>query len=186
MSTYKTWYCVRYMAGKQTKGKLAYSGIVAERLCEQLMMGKSLTSICKQPGMPSYVSVMKWIDQPDEIRRPGFAERVVKARQMGWDYIADEILDISDDSSKDKKFVMVRGKRTEVPNTEQIARDRLRVDTRKWILSKRNPAIFGEKQQIDVNIDVQLVTRLQSARDRVQIYSQNAIEGSTEVIDAVE
>jgi hypothetical protein len=52
---------------------------------------------------------------------------------MGWDKVAEDIIDISDDKLGDPQ------------------RDRLRVDARKWLLSKMLPKKYGDK--LDVTSD---------------------------------
>jgi hypothetical protein len=66
---------------------------------------------------------------------------------MGYLKLADELLEIADDGTNDwmKRF----GKDGEdlgwALNGEHIARSRLRVDTRKWLLSKCLPKVFGDR-----------------------------------------
>jgi hypothetical protein len=76
----------------------------------------------------------------------GFAARYARAREVGFTLIAEEILEISDNSSGD--FVERPGKdgeTTKVVDHEAIARARLRVDSRKWMLSKMLPKIYGDR-----------------------------------------
>jgi hypothetical protein len=39
-------------------------------------------------------------------------------------------------------------------NPEAIARSRLRIDTRKWMLSKMLPKIYGDKVTVDSNVEM--------------------------------
>ena len=64
------------------------------------------------------------------------------ARQDGMDALADTIVDISWDTSNDTTTTE-RG--TAVANHEWIARSRLKVDTIKFLMSKINPARYGDK-----------------------------------------
>jgi hypothetical protein len=61
--------------------------------------------------------------------------------------LADELLEIADDGTND--WMRRTGKDGEdlgwAINGEHIARSRLRVDTRKWLLSKCLPKIFGDR-----------------------------------------
>jgi uncharacterized protein (DUF2147 family) len=59
----------------------------------------------------------------------------------------DELLEISDDSSQDTLVT----KLGPMENKEWVNRSKLRVDTRKWYLSKVLPKKFGEK--FDVTSD---------------------------------
>jgi hypothetical protein len=63
--------------------------------------------------------------------------------------MADELMEIADDGRND--WMERHGE--EDPgwqvNSEHIQRSRLRVDARKWTLSKVLPKIYGDKQEID-------------------------------------
>ncbi len=71
--------------------------------------------------------------------RHGFAAHYTRARDLGLQAMADELLDIADDSEQD--FDPVTGK----VNQEYYQRSRLRVDTRKWYLSKLAPKRYGDR-----------------------------------------
>jgi hypothetical protein len=45
---------------------------------------------------------------------------------------------------------------------------RLKVDTRKWMLSKRIPKKYGEKQQVELSGSVELADRLKNADKRIE------------------
>jgi hypothetical protein len=85
--------------------------------------GESLRSICRSEGMPAEVTVRRWATED----REGFAAQYAMASQIRMDALADEILEIADNESGDP------------------ARDRLRLDTRKWLMSKIAPKRFGDK-----------------------------------------
>lgn len=59
--------------------------------------------------------------------------------------MADDLLDIVDDGTND--FVEREGKDglTTVVDHEHIQRSRLRAETRKWLLAKALPKIYGDK-----------------------------------------
>ena len=58
---------------------------------------------------------------------------------------ADEITEISDDGSNDWMTVKRGGGEVEVENREVVNRSRLRVDTRKWLMSKIAPKKYAER-----------------------------------------
>lgn len=59
--------------------------------------------------------------------------------------MADELLEVADDARND--WMERHGEEDAgwVVNGEHIQRSRLRVDTRKWMLSKALPKVFGDK-----------------------------------------
>lgn len=119
-----------------------FSQKIADSICEQLADGHSLREICKATTMPARSTVFKWLS---EIK--AFADQYVRAREAQADLLADEILSIADDSSQDTvpKVDKEGNEYGEQPNSEWIARSRLRVDARKWLASKMAPKKYGEK-----------------------------------------
>jgi hypothetical protein len=87
--------------------------------------------------MPSYRTVMEWLD-----RYPDFARKYARARDIQIDLKAEEIVEIADDSSRDW-ITDADGNR--LVDHDHISRDRLRVDARKWIAGKLKPKKYGDK-----------------------------------------
>lgn len=99
-----------------------YSEELGAKICDRLADGETLTAICKSGNIPSERTVRSWASDPDH----PFSRAYDKAREVGYHKMADDILDIADGAGPPE-------------------RDRLRVDTRKWLLSKALPKIYGEK-----------------------------------------
>lgn len=68
--------------------------------------------------------------------------RYARAKQAGLEVMADEIVEISDEGRHDE-YIDDSG--AMVTNQDVIARARLRVDSRKWLLSKLAPKKYGDK-----------------------------------------
>jgi terminase small subunit-like protein len=119
-----------------------YSEVLTDEICQRLAEGESLRSICRDPVMPARSTVMLWLRN-----RKGFSDHYAHAREMCCDYWADQIIDICDDSSNDW---VERDGRT-IFNREHFERSRLRVDARKWLLSKLLPKKYGTRVRIDGN-----------------------------------
>lgn len=121
--------------------KLIYSDKLAEEICTRLEQGESLNGICKDDGMPDERTVRGWAR--DDYK--GFSPKYARAREVGYLRLADELLDIADDGHND--WMVRRGQDDAgwVANGEHLQRSRLRVDTRKWLLSKMLPKVFGDK-----------------------------------------
>lgn len=122
----------------------SYKQSIADTICTELAKGRSLRSVCRDDGMPPESTVRQWaLDD-----REGFAAQYARAREIGYHSMADELLEIADDGRND----YITGE-DPVPtlNSEHIQRSRLRVDTRKWMLSKVLPKVYGDK--LDVTSD---------------------------------
>lgn len=103
-----------------------YSIALTDRICGRLAMGESLVSVCKDPAMPGYDTVRRWLRDDEE-----FQGRYVRAREDQADYLADEIIGIADgDSDPQDK--------------------RVRVDARKWVAGKLRPKVYGDRSSMEL------------------------------------
>jgi hypothetical protein len=127
-------------AGKAKPGRpSAYTKALGDSICSQIADGKSLRAICAKTGMPSKSMVLRWLDAESAQQ---FRDQYARAREAQADLLAEEMLEIADDSSLD---VLTDKDGNERPNTEFVTRSRLRVDTRKWLASKMAPKRYGDK-----------------------------------------
>jgi hypothetical protein len=129
------------------KPAVVYSPELAERFCEALVTRESIADVCAQPGMPSESTVYLWI-----YRHPEFYPMYDRAWTAGCERMANELIGIVDDSSRDKiqRKNENTGRVETVTDHEHISRSRLRFDARRWLLSKRNRKAFGD--QVDVGV----------------------------------
>lgn len=129
--------------GRPTK----YTQILADKICERLAMGESMRTVCKEEDIPSMQTVFSWLRTNDK-----FLEQYARAKQESADAMAEEILDIADDGTNDYTTIEFdNGYEKEVINHEVLARSRLRVDTRKWLMSKMKPKKYGDKVDVTTN-----------------------------------
>lgn len=75
--------------------------------------------------------------------------RYAKAREQQAEAWADSIVEIADDGTNDTKTIETKDGGYDVADHEWIARSKLRVDTRKWLMAKLVPKRYGEKVEID-------------------------------------
>lgn len=117
----------------------------ADRVCELLQDGKSLRAAAESLGL-KHSTILLWVKERKE-----FADQYTHAREIGYKLLADEILDISDEKDVEIRY---DGEETKLDlSATAIARNRLRVDTRKWMLSKMLPKVYGDK--VEMNHGVQ-------------------------------
>jgi hypothetical protein len=138
-------------ARKPRKPSVYYSDAIADIIIERLERGEPLRVICSTEDMPDQAAVYKWAaEMPDT-----FGQRYVRARELGYLKMADELDDLADGSELgERRF-----------ESGVVQRHRLQVDTRRWILSKMLPKVFGDK--IDVTSDnkpIQALPDLELAR----------------------
>jgi hypothetical protein len=105
-----------------------YSQDIADEICERLIEGESLRSICLKDEMPSKATVCRWLASNE-----AFRDQYAHAREFQADTLFDESLDIADERNND------------LTQPDLVQRARLRIDTRKWMAGKLRPKKYGEK-----------------------------------------
>jgi hypothetical protein len=94
--------------------------------------------------MPSRQSIFNWLEKHEEFR-----ERYEIARLMQIEYWAHEIIEIADDASGDF-IINEHGER--VFDHENVQRAKLKIDARKWLMSKLHPARYGDRVTADITV----------------------------------
>ena len=126
-----------------------YNEKIAAEICGRMSCGESLRSICRSDGMPAISSVFLWI-----AKFPEFSEQYKLAMASRADALFEEMFDIADDGQND--WMEIQDKDGENVgwklNGEHVQRSRLRLDTRKWALSKMMPKKYGDKAS-DLEVD---------------------------------
>jgi hypothetical protein len=113
---------------------------IADAICERLMAGQSLRTICKDEDMPAASTVFRWLTL-----NASFSEQYARAREIQADLMFDDVLEIADDARNDW---MARNASEDVGwtlNGEHVQRSKLRVDARKWMAGKLAPKKYGER-----------------------------------------
>ena len=100
-----------------------YTPALAETVCKRIAQGESLRAICRDSGMPTEGAVRGWARD----NRDGFGARYRLARELQFEFWADQIVEIADASEAD-------------PCDPQV-----RIDVRKWLLSKLAARRYGER-----------------------------------------
>lgn len=117
-----------------------YSNEVADTICERLIEGESIRSICRDDDMPGLRTVFGWLED-DRSDKPwsGFPQRYARARQVQAEVQALEIVGIADTVHDSDDSV-------------KVARDKLRVDARKWVAARLVSPVYGQKTTTDMNL----------------------------------
>lgn len=128
-----------------------FSEAIANRICERLADGESLRAICCDKNMPGQTTVFRWLaaDEHDAFRK-----QYAHARETQADSIFDEILDIADNGANDWMERHEADNEGWKENGEAIRRSQLRIDARKWMAGKLRPKVYGDRQAVDLNLDM--------------------------------
>jgi hypothetical protein len=112
-------------------------------ILKRLAAGESLRSILPDKGRdPKFPTRSTFMAAVVANTPAGISDRYARAREAGAWEMAEEILEIADDGSNDTTRDKDGNERLD---TEWIARSKLRVDARKFLLSKLVPRTFGDK-----------------------------------------
>jgi hypothetical protein len=116
-----------------------YTPELGERICKEIASGKSLRTVCEQPGMPHMDTVFSWM------RAGGphveFSDQYARACIDRGHALAESALAIADAPVRRIKGHM---------DAAEVNDKRLKVDTRKWFASKLAPRAFGDRVQAEL------------------------------------
>lgn len=128
--------------GRPTK----YTQKLAEAICDEIADGKSLRTICADEKMPDRTQIFRWLRKNEDFRL-----QYARAKEEAVEAMIEDIVDISDDGTNDYMTITKGDHSYNVEDREVTNRSRLRVDTRKWIVSKLKPKKYGDK--VDITSD---------------------------------
>jgi hypothetical protein len=121
--------------GKNPVGRPStFTAEMGNLICERMETGESLRSICRDDDFPAVGQVIKWLAKNTNIE---FRLQYAHSRQVGLEVMADDTLNIADQEP-------VKTADGKIDNAG-VQHQRLRVDTRKWILSKMLPKVYGDR-----------------------------------------
>lgn len=128
-----------------------YNSEIVDKICAGLIAGRSLKSICEDADMPARSTVLGWL-QNDAM--PGFLDKYARARELQAEAYLDDIIEIADNTTNDD----TQTDYGPIPNHEWITRSKIRIDARKWAMSKLAPKKYGDSKQLDVTSGGQRIT----------------------------
>ena len=110
----------------------SYTIEIAAKICERMIEGEDIVTICKDPEMPSRRTVYRWMDE-----HPEFDTQCARAREGLADFEANQI-------------ALIATKCT----PESASADRVKLSALQWLASKRAPKKWGERLDIDAKVAV--------------------------------
>ena len=117
-----------------------YDPEIARIICEQLSEGIPLRQICREnDGFPAWRTVYDWMGRDEAL-----SAAIARARDIGYDAIAEECLTIADTPLMGQKQVMTDdGVSTTIE--DMLGHRKLQIETRLKLLAKFHPTKYGEK-----------------------------------------
>lgn len=127
--------------GRPTK----YNKKLALEICNRLANRELLIDICKDDSMPNESTIYQWVNED----REGFSKLYAQARACQAHAFFEETIKIADDTDYDGGDELDPETGRTMWNTDHINRMRLRVDTRKWYISKVLPKIYHDRVMVE-------------------------------------
>ena len=122
-----------------------YTEELSDRICNLVANGVNLRVVCRMDGMPAWRTVYDWV-----VAHPDFAARLAHARDLGYDALAEEALDISNTPVVGLKKVFMSGAdkakdSMTVTEDDMLGHRKLQIETRLKLLACWNPKKYGNK-----------------------------------------
>lgn len=147
-------------AAKKTGRPHGYTEEKALEICELVADGQSINKISKMPDMPARSTILKWFRDV-----PEFSDMYIRAKEIGFEVLADEIIDIADAAENIDK--------------DECRRHQLMIETRKWLLAKLQPRKYGER------VTQEIVGNREEAPVQVEVTKEEIARIVKEVEDEV-
>lgn len=120
---------------------VAYSRALALLIMDRVASGEALDDICSEPGMPPSVTVRRWVYEDKD----GLGIEFIRAKQLSAERLADQLLKIADAPPPRLP--------TGAVDYGSVHLARLQIETRKWLLTKLLPRMYGDKVQVSGDPD---------------------------------
>lgn len=161
-------------AKNQVGRPTAYTQKIVDEIMSRVAMGYSIRKTLAPDHLPSIETHYRWLRE-----KPEYYEHYTRAKEDQVDALAEDLLDIADDNSQDFIEDDYQGGRTPGYqfNSEHVQRAKLRIETRRWLMSKMKPRKYGDK--LDVTSDGKELPApiLLLPNQKPQIESRTPIEG---------
>jgi hypothetical protein len=146
-----------------------YTEAIADKILERIIDGEAIKTICKDPDIPSFPTILKWSTGRNGAA-DNFPERYAAAFELRGEAAADKIIEIT------RKL-----EAGEIGHNEA----RVIIDSQKWIASKLRPKLYGDRREHNhnVKVDVSVADRLRRADNRIADHAVEMIDVTPQVVE---
>ena len=150
--TTRWWVHRRYNGENQMT--ITYTDEIGIAICTRIIEGETIKEICADADLPSERTVFRWL-----AAEPTFWRLYMRAREAQMEKWCEEIVEIADDARNDYMDRLAKnGEIERVYDPEAVQRSRLRIETRKWVMSKLAAKRYGDKVDVSVNATLDVST----------------------------
>jgi hypothetical protein len=117
--------------------KYPYSKTTTELIMKYVAEGKSISEVGRMPGMPPHGTIFRWMSMHAD-----FKLKIMNAREVRGFAMEEKALEAA-----------------ELADEDNVASQKLKVDTYKWVAEVNNPEVYGKRTKLtgDVNNPIQFV-----------------------------
>jgi hypothetical protein len=134
-----------------------YSAAIAQEICEGLAEGTPLREICRRDHMPEWRTVYDWMARDDAL-----STAIAHARDIGYDKMAEECLQIADTPVEGRKIVETEDGKVMYTREDMLGHRKLQIETRLKLLAKFNPKKYGDRAILAGDADNPLQINIQA------------------------
>ncbi len=142
----------------------AYNPTIALHVCYEIACGIPMREIAARHGLPDRATIFGWV-----LDVPEFATAYLRARELAAHGMADDLPALADTATGE--------------NTQAV---RLQVETRRWVLSRMLPRVYGDKITADVTLSVTLEQLVLKSLERQASDEPRTIEHEADTASADE
>jgi hypothetical protein len=126
--------------------RMPFTQEMADLVCERIAVdGHSLKEIGRDLSMPSTGTILHWA-----ATIPSFTDQYTRARERLLEHWAEDTIDIADTTHEGVKTEISDKFGIKEIHGDMVEHRKLRIEARKWLLSKLAPRKYGEK--LDLNL----------------------------------
>ena len=150
---------------KKTGRPSKYTPELVTEICQRISTGEPLRQICRDEHMPHWTQVYEWLARDDSL-----SLQVARAREAGYDALAEEALEIADTPRLGAKKVFSSGSgegedSMTVTEEDMLGHRKLQIETRLKLLACWNPSKYGNKVALGGDPKNPLKVEIQSEAD---------------------
>jgi len=130
---------------------------LVDEMLHWIAEGQTLREFCRQPGKPAWRTVYDWLEADSTL-----SARFARARDMGFDAIGEETLQIAD-TPVAGEITTVEGDKITKRTEDMLGHRKLQVETRLKLLAKWSPKKYGDKLALggDADSPIQVITKVE-------------------------
>ena len=140
-----------------------YTRELAEEMIQRLSEGEPLRQICRDNHMPEWRTIYDWM-----YRDPELSAAIARAREIGYDKMAEEVLQIADTPVMGQVHTM-DDKGSTVRTEDMLGHRKLQIETRLKLLAKWNPKKYGDRTTLAGDAENPVVVQTETTEELKEI-----------------